>query len=123
MNRGDVERDAEGAVEVGVTRFHVGGPENASDAVACEEPLEIQLGGASLAVVKRTPGYDEELALGFLVTERVISSVRCVESVRHCTIAQSPESAGNVIRVRSNVLSGMVDALTPVQSVFARTGG
>ena len=43
------------------------------DVVAREEPLEIQLGGTSLAVVMRTPGHDEELALGFLVTERVVA--------------------------------------------------
>ena len=41
----------------------------AEDAVACEEPLEIRLGDAPLAVVMRTPGHDEELALGFLVTD------------------------------------------------------
>jgi FdhD protein len=48
------------------------------DAIAREEPLEIQLDGAPLAVVMRTPGHDADLALGFLVTERVIArSRRC----------------------------------------------
>jgi FdhD protein len=40
-----------------------------SDLVAVEEPLEIRIGGAPIAVTMRTPGHDEELALGFCVTE------------------------------------------------------
>jgi FdhD protein len=70
-----------------------------TDAVAREEPLEIQLGGASLAVVMRTPGHDEELATGFLVTERVVEKASQVVSVRHATRARTPEAAGNVVQV------------------------
>ena len=33
------------------------------DDVAVEEPLEIRVEGAPLAVVMRTPGHDEELAV------------------------------------------------------------
>jgi len=68
------------------------------DAVAHEEPLEIQLGGASLAVVMRTPGHDEELTLGFLVTERVVARAADVVSVRHCDEVSHPDAEGNVIR-------------------------
>ena len=39
------------------------------DLVAVEEPLEIRIGGSPVAVTMRTPGHDEELALGFCVTE------------------------------------------------------
>ena len=39
------------------------------DLVAVEEPLEIRIGGEPVAVTMRTPGHDEELALGFCVTE------------------------------------------------------
>ena len=39
------------------------------DAVAVEEPLEIRIGGEPVAVTMRTPGHDEELALGFCLTE------------------------------------------------------
>jgi len=70
------------------------------DVVAREEPLEIQLDGASLAVVMRTPGYDEELALGLLSAERVIASLEDVSSIRHATTAPSPDAADNILQVR-----------------------
>ena len=39
------------------------------DLVAVEEPLEIRIGGRPVAVTMRTPGHDEELALGFCLSE------------------------------------------------------
>ena len=42
------------------------------DAVAVEEPLEIRVDGKPLAVTMRTPGHDEELALGFLHGEGLL---------------------------------------------------
>ena len=41
----------------------------ADETVAVEEPLEIRIGGEPVAVTMRTPGHDEELALGFCLTE------------------------------------------------------
>jgi FdhD protein len=49
-----------------------------SDAVAIEEPLEVRVDGAPLAVTMRTPGHDEELALGFLYGEGLIDGLRKV---------------------------------------------
>ena len=77
----------EAIATVARSRFDAGGRTRGTDAVVREEPLEIQLGAASLAVVMRTPGDDEELALGFLVTERVVRSSSEVLSIRHSTIA------------------------------------
>ena len=48
--------------------------EGTHDHVAVEEPLEIRVRGNPLAVTMRTPGHDEELALGFLVGEGFLDS-------------------------------------------------
>jgi FdhD protein len=55
------------AARVEVTRLP--GGVRAHDAVAVEEPLEIRIGGEPVAVTMRTPGHDEELALGFCLSE------------------------------------------------------
>jgi FdhD protein len=55
-----------------ITVRHDGG----EDAVAVEEPLEIRVEGVPLAVTMRTPGEDEELALGFLYGEGLITGPR-----------------------------------------------
>jgi FdhD protein len=54
---------------ISIEALRLPGGERESDLVAVEEPLEIRIGGAPVAVTMRTPGHDEELALGFCVTE------------------------------------------------------
>jgi len=46
------------------------------DTVAVEEPLEVRVDGEPVAVTMRTPGHDEELALGFLYGEGLIDGAR-----------------------------------------------
>jgi FdhD protein len=55
------------SADVEVVRLPAGRRER--DAVAVEEPLEIRIGGRPVAVTMRTPGHDEELALGFCLSE------------------------------------------------------
>ena len=69
------------------------------DEVAHEEPLELQLGGQSFAVLMRTPGHDEELGAGFLLTEGIIASLEELESLRHCTEVPSAEAEDNVLQI------------------------
>ena len=45
------------------------------DRLAVEEPLELRIGGTPVAVTMRTPGHDEELALGFLYGEGIGSEL------------------------------------------------
>jgi FdhD protein len=80
-------------------RFHdAAGGGRREDLVACEEPLEIRFGAVALAVVMRTPGHDEELALGFALTERVVATAADIAAVHHCPDAAG-ESGDNVIRL------------------------
>src|SRR5438105_9959085 len=61
------------------------------DEVAVEEPLEIRVGGQALAVTMRTPGHDEELALGFLYGEGLIEGPR--------EAGPTPDFAANTVEV------------------------
>jgi FdhD protein len=45
------------------------GGQEVDDRLALEEPLELRIGGVPVAVTMRTPGHDEELALGFALSE------------------------------------------------------
>ncbi len=66
--------------------------ESAADRVAAEEPLEIRLGfevdgerhTRSISITMRTPGDDDELALGFLFTEGIVRSMDDVAFVKPC---------------------------------------
>ena len=55
---------------VDVLRLPTG--ESEGDRVAVEEPLEIRVNGEAVAVTMRTPGHDEELALGFCLSEGIV---------------------------------------------------
>ena len=53
-----------------------------SDQVAVETPLEIQVGGRPLVITMRTPGHDDELAIGFLFSEGLVNDRGQVISMR-----------------------------------------
>src|SRR3954469_3186761 len=57
-----------------IRRKKAGGHECVTDEVAIEEPLEIRIGGCAVATTMRTPGNDEELAAGFLLSEAIIKT-------------------------------------------------
>jgi FdhD protein len=63
-----------------------------ADRVAVEEPLEIRVGGEPLAITMRTPGHDEELAVGFLHGEGLLAG-----PVTH--VGPSADLAANVVEV------------------------
>lgn len=67
------------------------------DVLAAEEPLEIRVGGRSLAVTMRTPGDDVDLAAGFLVSEGVINHGGQFASARFC--AGEPGTVENTYNV------------------------
>jgi FdhD protein len=52
------------------------------DHLAVEEPLEIRLGGKRFTVTMRTPGHDEELVAGFLMTEGFVATRAEIGEIR-----------------------------------------
>ncbi len=68
-----------------ITRLEGAHPaEVREDVLAAEEPLEIRVGGHSVAVVMRTPGHDRELAAGFLATEGILHRREEVLDMVYC---------------------------------------
>ncbi len=57
------------SIETEVLRYPSG--EQERDRLAVEEPLELRVNGEAVAVTMRTPGHDEELALGFCISEGI----------------------------------------------------
>lgn len=84
-----------------VTRITVGQPARIrEDVLAVEEPLEIRVGGHSLAITMRTPGHDVDLAIGFLVSEAVIARGDEVRTARYCAGADDDgENTYNVLDI------------------------
>lgn len=74
-----------------------GSAREVEDVIAREEPLEIRVEGRAVAVVMRTPGHDEELAAGFLVSEGVVKSARDILEVSQCPSVNNEH--GNVVDV------------------------
>lgn len=96
-----------GIVHKNVQKFDNLYVSESSDAIAIEEPLEIQLAiGAgsgrkrfSLAVTMRTPGHDFDLALGFLFTEGIIGNIADVLGWKHIGANLEDKAQENVLLV------------------------
>jgi FdhD protein len=73
-----------------------GSHECVTDEVAIEEPLEIRIDGKAIAITMRTPGNDEELAAGFLLSEGIVRQRDDLRTVSPCLL---PASFGNVVNV------------------------
>src|SRR5438445_12922220 len=79
-----------------IERVGAGGRAAARDDLAVEEPLEIRVDGTPLAVTMRTPGEDEELAVGFLAGEGLITGPADVAAV-----GLTEDLAANTVEVRT----------------------
>lgn len=77
-----------------------GADQKVQDILAVEEPLEIRLvyGPAenrqtkSISITMRTPGYDHELATGFLFTEGIIENYEEINKIYHSPSLLNPEN-------------------------------
>jgi len=87
-----------GVQPVEIVRVGAGPDVPGRDVAAAEEPLEIRLGGTPFVVIMRTPGADQELAAGFLLSEQILRSRADLASARHCT-DEDGRDAPNVLNV------------------------
>ena len=92
-----------------VLRYREGKVDARDDALAIEEPLEIRVRGRAVSVTMRTPGHDDELAAGFLLTEGIIAKFQDVMRVEPCDRAD----VGNVDNVGS-VVNVVLEPTVPV---------
>jgi FdhD protein len=86
--------------EFPVWRFQAGHVAAAADRVAVEEPLEIRLQGDPFQVLMRLPGWEKELALGFLYTEGIVLDLSEVITIHFCGTATDPLLPPNVVDVQ-----------------------
>ena len=104
-DKGFVARESQPRQEtLAITRVSSTGSVLDSDAITIEEPLEIRLTAPGLdefplAITMRTPGNDNELALGFLYTEGIIRSRDELVTVEHCRPPSGDDGIHNSIRV------------------------
>jgi FdhD protein len=90
------EIPASSRTEANILRWHNGRIERTPDDLVVEEPLEIRLRGRGISVTMRTPGHDEELAAGFLLTEGVVSDPRDLQKIAPCERSED----GNILNVQ-----------------------
>src|SRR3954464_2585421 len=79
-----------------IEKLKAGARESMRDELAVEEPLEIRVDGEALAVTMRTPGEDEQLAVGFLAGEGLIGGPDDVVEA-----GPTDDLAANVVEVRT----------------------
>jgi FdhD protein len=86
--------------KISIWRYRDGRMTAARDRVALEEPLEIRLNGEPFQVVMRLPGWEKELALGFLFTEGIVQDLAEVIGVHFGGgDATDPSLAPNLVDV------------------------
>src|SRR5215468_12018789 len=85
------------AVDHSVLRVQGDDAVDVTDHLAVEEPLEIRLGGMSLAVTMRTPGDDAELVAGLLYSEGVIAGPDNLDVIAHYRGPDGDAGPGHVV--------------------------
>ena len=80
-----------------IRRRKDGSLEFVHDDLTREEPLEIRIGDKLVATTMRTPGHDEELAAGFLLTEGLIKAPGAIDGFIRPNHLTNTENAITVI--------------------------
>lgn len=106
-------KDSRSSRSIRIQRINADGLDFAEDQVAVEEPLEVRVvfdrnresksrltrQSRSVAVTMRTPGQDEALATGFLISEGVIESAHQIDSFTFSDPTSAGAQTGNRLEV------------------------
>jgi len=66
-----------------------------TDELAVEEPLQIEIDGQPWLTTMRTPGQDQEMAIGLLLAEGIIRSRQDLADISYC----QEDDNGNLLRI------------------------
>jgi FdhD protein len=109
-------REGIGAGQI-IRRKKDGSLEFHHDDLTMEEPLEIRIGSKTVATTMRTPGHDEELAAGFLVSEGLVRSAGTItgftrqkNETDHENIISATLAAGTKIKLNSAKRFGTISS-------------
>ena len=96
-----------------IRRTQDGGFEYQPDDLTVEEPLEIRVGRETVATTMRTPGHDDELAAGFLISEGVIRKPEAISKLSRAATGLH----------RENIITVSLTAGSKIQIAPARRHG
>jgi len=91
-----VKEDGIGSGQI-IRRKQDGSFEYHRDDLTVEEPLEIRIASKTVATTMRTPGHDEELAAGFLLSEGIVETHDKIDKFSRPAAARNRE---NILAVK-----------------------
>ena len=102
--------DIKRSQNIKIKKYSDSNSSSASDQVAIEEPMEIQIcsnteslsAAKSISITMRTPGHDKDLALGFLFSESIIKNNNDVITIDQTGNTDQDDEIKNIIRVTLN---------------------
>jgi FdhD protein len=116
IDAGSMKADGVGPGQI-IRRRPDGSLEYQRDELTIEEPLEIRIGDKTVATTMRTPGHDEELAAGFLLSEGIIRNGDAVKKFSRPKTARNRENivvvdlgAGRKVKLNSTQRFGTISS-------------
>ncbi|MFC7337640.1 formate dehydrogenase accessory sulfurtransferase FdhD [Haloferula chungangensis] len=96
--------------------------------VVVEEPLQITLDGHPISVVMRTPGHDEDLVRGFLISEGILPSLEAIRRIdldskaNHALVFLTDDIQVDLAKLTRHVFSASSCGICGKASIDAITG-
>jgi FdhD protein len=70
-------------------RYRAGERTEFDDVLTSEGPVEFRLGGVPIAVLMRTPGRDQQLGMGFAITEGIVIGPHEIEAIAAVAVSEN----------------------------------